>query len=174
MHRKTYTKKTSLFSTYVFKQCLRYIITDIIGKEEGLGVENLRGSGTIAGETSQAYKEVITISMVRPNIYSSSDILQYARNETPMFILYAIYHFVSMVWSSSNHLRVFIFPLGHMSCHRNWCVSCTSRTKSNSSGKLPYHPDWGWGTKQGVEFHICIHTLHSTVSYLCGLCFLYS
>uniref|UniRef100_A0A8C1FLV1 acetyl-CoA carboxylase n=1 Tax=Cyprinus carpio carpio TaxID=630221 RepID=A0A8C1FLV1_CYPCA len=42
----------------------RYIITDIIGKEEGLGVENLRGSGTIAGETSQAYKEVITISMV--------------------------------------------------------------------------------------------------------------
>ncbi|KAF4112774.1 hypothetical protein G5714_005319 [Onychostoma macrolepis] len=42
----------------------RYIITDIIGKEDGLGVENLRGSGTIAGETSQAYKEVITISMV--------------------------------------------------------------------------------------------------------------
>uniref|UniRef100_A0A673HGU9 CoA carboxyltransferase N-terminal domain-containing protein n=1 Tax=Sinocyclocheilus rhinocerous TaxID=307959 RepID=A0A673HGU9_9TELE len=47
----------------------RYIITDIIGKEDGLGVENLRGSGTIAGETSQAYKEIITISMVRPNIY---------------------------------------------------------------------------------------------------------
>ncbi|KAL1273892.1 hypothetical protein QQF64_026706, partial [Cirrhinus molitorella] len=42
----------------------RYIITDIIGKEDGLGVENLRGSGTIAGETSQAYKEIITISMV--------------------------------------------------------------------------------------------------------------
>lgn len=43
----------------------RYIITDIIGKEEGLGVENLRGSGTIAGESSQAYEEIITISMVR-------------------------------------------------------------------------------------------------------------
>ncbi|XP_063051128.1 acetyl-CoA carboxylase isoform X2 [Engraulis encrasicolus] len=42
----------------------RYIITDIIGKEEGLGVENLRGSGTIAGESSQAYEEIITISMV--------------------------------------------------------------------------------------------------------------
>ncbi|XP_066509285.1 acetyl-CoA carboxylase-like isoform X2 [Hoplias malabaricus] len=42
----------------------RYIITDIIGKEEGLGVENLRGSGMIAGETSQAYEEIITISMV--------------------------------------------------------------------------------------------------------------
>ncbi|XP_056144354.1 acetyl-CoA carboxylase [Lampris incognitus] len=42
----------------------RYVITDIIGKDDGLGVENLRGSGTIAGESSQAYKEVITISMV--------------------------------------------------------------------------------------------------------------
>uniref|UniRef100_A0A4W5QEN6 Acetyl-CoA carboxylase beta n=1 Tax=Hucho hucho TaxID=62062 RepID=A0A4W5QEN6_9TELE len=42
----------------------RYVITDIIGTEEGLGVENLRGSGTIAGETSQAYDEIITISMV--------------------------------------------------------------------------------------------------------------
>uniref|UniRef100_A0A4W4E308 acetyl-CoA carboxylase n=1 Tax=Electrophorus electricus TaxID=8005 RepID=A0A4W4E308_ELEEL len=42
----------------------RYIITDIIGKEEGLGVENLRGSGTIAGESSLAYEEIVTISMV--------------------------------------------------------------------------------------------------------------
>uniref|UniRef100_A0A8C2XIL4 acetyl-CoA carboxylase n=1 Tax=Cyclopterus lumpus TaxID=8103 RepID=A0A8C2XIL4_CYCLU len=42
----------------------RYIITDVIGKDEGLGVENLRGSGTIAGESSQAYDEIITISMV--------------------------------------------------------------------------------------------------------------
>ncbi|XP_071338955.1 acetyl-CoA carboxylase isoform X2 [Trachinotus anak] len=42
----------------------RYIITDIIGKDEGLGVENLRGSGMIAGESSQAYEEIITISMV--------------------------------------------------------------------------------------------------------------
>uniref|UniRef100_H3DEN7 acetyl-CoA carboxylase n=1 Tax=Tetraodon nigroviridis TaxID=99883 RepID=H3DEN7_TETNG len=42
----------------------RYIITDVIGKDDGLGVENLRGSGTIAGETSQAYEEIITISMV--------------------------------------------------------------------------------------------------------------
>lgn len=45
--------------------CSRYIITDIIGKNDGLGVENLRGSGTIAGESSQAYKEIVTISMVR-------------------------------------------------------------------------------------------------------------
>ncbi len=45
--------------------CCRYIITDVIGKDEGIGVENLRGSGTIAGESSQAYEEIITISMVR-------------------------------------------------------------------------------------------------------------
>lgn len=44
---------------------LRYIITDVIGKDDGLGVENLRGSGTIAGESSQAYEEIITISMVK-------------------------------------------------------------------------------------------------------------
>ncbi|XP_019394384.1 PREDICTED: acetyl-CoA carboxylase 2 isoform X3 [Crocodylus porosus] len=42
----------------------RYILTDIIGKEEGLGVENLRAAGTIAGETSCAYDEIVTISMV--------------------------------------------------------------------------------------------------------------
>ncbi|XP_018116412.1 acetyl-CoA carboxylase 2 isoform X2 [Xenopus laevis] len=42
----------------------RYVLTDIIGKEEGIGVENLRGSGTIAGESSLAYKEIVTISMV--------------------------------------------------------------------------------------------------------------
>ncbi|XP_036953486.1 acetyl-CoA carboxylase isoform X2 [Acanthopagrus latus] len=42
----------------------RYIITDIIGNDDGIGVENLRGSGMIAGESSQAYEEIITISMV--------------------------------------------------------------------------------------------------------------
>ncbi|XP_045594879.2 acetyl-CoA carboxylase isoform X3 [Procambarus clarkii] len=42
----------------------RYKINDIIGKEDGLGVENLQHSGMIAGETSQAYREVVTYSMV--------------------------------------------------------------------------------------------------------------
>ncbi|NXI04732.1 ACAC carboxylase, partial [Pachycephala philippinensis] len=42
----------------------RYKITDIIGKEDGLGVENLRGCGMIAGESSLAYDSVITISLV--------------------------------------------------------------------------------------------------------------
>ncbi|CAH1397030.1 unnamed protein product [Nezara viridula] len=42
----------------------RYKVTDIIGKDDGLGVENLRYAGMIAGETSAAYEEVITMSMV--------------------------------------------------------------------------------------------------------------
>jgi acetyl-CoA carboxylase/biotin carboxylase 1 len=42
----------------------RFKIIDIIGKENDLGVENLRGSGMIAGETSQAYNEICTISLV--------------------------------------------------------------------------------------------------------------
>uniref|UniRef100_A0A8C3I926 Acetyl-CoA carboxylase beta n=1 Tax=Chrysemys picta bellii TaxID=8478 RepID=A0A8C3I926_CHRPI len=42
----------------------RYVLTDIIGKDEGFGVENLRASGAIAGESSIAYDEIVTISMV--------------------------------------------------------------------------------------------------------------
>ncbi|XP_073965390.1 acetyl-CoA carboxylase isoform X2 [Choristoneura fumiferana] len=42
----------------------RYKITDIIGKEDGLGVECLRDAGLIAGETAQAYEDVVTISIV--------------------------------------------------------------------------------------------------------------
>lgn len=42
----------------------RWRIIDIIGKENGIGVENLRGSGMIAGETSRAYEEVFTINYI--------------------------------------------------------------------------------------------------------------
>ena len=41
-----------------------YMITDIIGSEEDLGVENLKGSGLIAGETSVAYNEIFTLTVV--------------------------------------------------------------------------------------------------------------
>ena len=34
------------------------------GREDGLGVENLRGSGMIAGGTSRAYREIVTLNMV--------------------------------------------------------------------------------------------------------------
>lgn len=42
----------------------RYVLLDIIGKDHGFGVENLRAAGTIAGESSRAYDEIVTISMV--------------------------------------------------------------------------------------------------------------
>ncbi|CAG4978405.1 unnamed protein product [Colias eurytheme] len=42
----------------------RYRITDIIGKEDGLGVECLRDAGLIAGETAKAYEDIVTMSVV--------------------------------------------------------------------------------------------------------------
>jgi acetyl-CoA carboxylase/biotin carboxylase 1 len=42
----------------------RHKITTIIGAEDGLGVECLRGSGLIAGATSRAYKDIFTITLV--------------------------------------------------------------------------------------------------------------
>lgn len=41
-----------------------YRITDIIGSEPDLGVENLKGSGLIAGETSAAYNDIFTLTIV--------------------------------------------------------------------------------------------------------------
>jgi acetyl-CoA carboxylase/biotin carboxylase 1 len=42
----------------------RYKITTIIGAEDGLGVECLKGSGLIAGATSRAYEDIFTITLV--------------------------------------------------------------------------------------------------------------
>lgn len=42
----------------------RYKITSIIGAEDGLGVECLKGSGLIAGATSKAYEDIFTITLV--------------------------------------------------------------------------------------------------------------
>ncbi|KAG4305746.1 hypothetical protein PORY_000656 [Pneumocystis oryctolagi] len=42
----------------------RFKITTIIGAEDGLGVECLRGAGLIAGETSRAYEDIFTITLV--------------------------------------------------------------------------------------------------------------
>ena len=42
----------------------RHKITDIIGKQGGLGIECLRGSGLIAGVTSRAYDVIFTITLV--------------------------------------------------------------------------------------------------------------
>ena len=42
----------------------RYVLDAIIGQVHGIGVENLRGSGLIAGETSRAYEDTFTLSYV--------------------------------------------------------------------------------------------------------------
>jgi acetyl-CoA carboxylase / biotin carboxylase 1 len=49
-------------ATYLGEEVYR--LTDIIGSEPDLGVENLKGSGLIAGETSIAYKEIFTLTIV--------------------------------------------------------------------------------------------------------------
>ena len=41
-----------------------WAVDDIIGEVHGIGVENLHGSGKIAGETSRAYDEIFTLSYV--------------------------------------------------------------------------------------------------------------
>ncbi|CAL8090474.1 unnamed protein product [Calicophoron daubneyi] len=43
---------------------IRYKIVDIVGKEHDMSVENLRGSAMIAGETSLAYDDIFTITIV--------------------------------------------------------------------------------------------------------------
>lgn len=43
---------------------LRHKITTIIGAEDGLGVECLKGSGLIAGETARAYEDIFTVTLV--------------------------------------------------------------------------------------------------------------
>ena len=41
-----------------------YRLISIIGQRDGIGVENLHGSALVAGETSRAYAEVPTYSLV--------------------------------------------------------------------------------------------------------------
>lgn len=41
-----------------------WALTDVIGTKHGIGVENLQGSGKIAGETSRSYDEIFTLSYV--------------------------------------------------------------------------------------------------------------
>ncbi|XP_024374276.1 acetyl-CoA carboxylase 1 [Physcomitrium patens] len=43
---------------------VRWVIEDVIGKQDGIGVENLSGSGAIAGAYSKAYRETFTLTYV--------------------------------------------------------------------------------------------------------------
>jgi acetyl-CoA carboxylase/biotin carboxylase 1 len=47
----------------VFEGESRYQITSVIGSANDIGVENLSAAGAIAGETSAAYEEIVTISL---------------------------------------------------------------------------------------------------------------
>ena len=40
------------------------VVTAVIGKDHGIGVENLQGSGMIAGETARAYRDTFTLSYI--------------------------------------------------------------------------------------------------------------
>lgn len=60
-------ERVTLFLQYCIKPVCKIhsgFVKCLAGKDDGLGVENLRYAGMIAGETSQAYKEVVTISLV--------------------------------------------------------------------------------------------------------------
>ncbi|KAJ2784056.1 acetyl-coenzyme-A carboxylase [Coemansia interrupta] len=43
---------------------VRHRLLTIVGAADGLGVENLRGSGMIAGETARAYDDIFTVTLV--------------------------------------------------------------------------------------------------------------
>jgi acetyl-CoA carboxylase/biotin carboxylase 1 len=58
------TKKVVQAERLVEDGEVRYKIDFIIGAEDGLGVECLKGSGLIAGATSRAYKDIFTITLV--------------------------------------------------------------------------------------------------------------
>jgi acetyl-CoA carboxylase/biotin carboxylase 1 len=57
-------KQTVIVEEIVDDGELRYKILDIIGAQDGLGVECLKGSGLIAGATSRAYEDIFTITLV--------------------------------------------------------------------------------------------------------------
>lgn len=69
----------------------RYRITDVIGKDDGLGVENLKYAGLIAGETSQAYKDVsLQISQAYITCYYCYCYLSIARIVLLNLLLYLV------------------------------------------------------------------------------------
>ena len=43
---------------------LRWVILDVVGLEEGLGVECLSGSGAIASAYARAFREGLTLTLV--------------------------------------------------------------------------------------------------------------
>ena len=101
---------------------IRYKIIDIIGKENSLGVENLRGSGMIAGETSYAY-----------NLIVSNDVIEINFEDT--FIL-ANNQFSNLsscwYWCISCSIRFSCNTSGKFSYNFNWCCCIEQSSRSRS------------------------------------------
>lgn len=130
-----------LFVFITASVCFRYIITDIIGNDDGIGVENLRGSGMIAGESSQAYEEIITISMVRTCIW----LLWVRRSplEPPG----------RFSWSTLYSLA------GDVSRHWNRSLPGPVGPAGDPGGELSHYPDWSRRSEQGLLIHWCVNVI---------------
>ena len=62
--KQKHFEKTVLAEEVVEDGERRHKIVTIVGAEDGLGVECLRGSGLIAGATSRAYNDIFTVTLV--------------------------------------------------------------------------------------------------------------
>lgn len=120
---------------WIYVLSCRYKITDIIGKDEGLGVENLKGSGMIAGESSLAYDEIITMNLVGLKWYQESKDYTWSDLE--------LMHEVTL------HLTWLSHPKGHMQSHRDRGLSGEAWTENHSSGQLSHYSDGSWSPQQG-------------------------
>jgi acetyl-CoA carboxylase/biotin carboxylase 1 len=81
----------------------RFKIVTIIGKEDGLGVECLRGSGLIAGATSRAYNDIFTVTLVTCRSVGT----------------------LKSAVETALHLPLYVCMLTKI--HRYWCLPCSSR-----------------------------------------------
>lgn len=61
---KNPTKPSVIAEKLEFDGDIRYRLESIVGQIHGLGVENLQGSSLIAAETSKAYQDIFTITLV--------------------------------------------------------------------------------------------------------------
>lgn len=97
----------------------RYKITDIIGKDDGLGVENLRYAGLIAGETSQAYEEIVTIAMVTCRTIG---IGSYVVRLGQRVIQIDNSHIILTGYAALNKVRLLDIYYPRVSKHRHYCI----------------------------------------------------
>ena len=90
----------------------RHKITTIIGAEDGLGVECLKGSGLIAGETSRAYENIFTITLVTSRSVGKA----YHRRDT--YNILTSYRYWSLPCPSRPTCR----PSRRPAHHSDWCT----------------------------------------------------